>query len=632
MKKMKINNIWSLVVIAFTLLSSCDTYLDVVPDNLATIENAFSMRTNAEKYLFTCYSYMPRHADVESNLGLLAGDEIWAYDGAAAGNAGREDFDHDMFDIALGQQNKINPLGNSIWDNMYKAIRDCNIFIETIDIVPDMDELEKREWKAEVKFLKAYYHFFLIKHYGPIPIIDESLPIDATIEEVRVSREPVEDCFDFVIQLLDDSLENIPENIIDPLSDLGRITKPVVLSLKANVLVYYASPLFNGNNDFAALKNNDGTPLFSQVYDENRWVTAAAACKEAIEVCESLGLELHEYQNTIGKDLSDATITQLSLRNSFTEKWNNEVIWANNQSLVTNIQRFSSPFVNESNTDNTEIRHELGVPIKISDQYYSENGVPINEDNSWNYNDRYSTKVATSDDFPNIKTNYETTSYHFNRENRYYANVAFDGGIWYGQGKYDENDLFYIRTKRSEPNNGGSMGSYIKKYVHYENVQTPPKGYSVNSYPWPIFRLADLYLLYAEALNEANGPVDEAKIYLNRVRDRAGLNGVDESWSNFSSNPSKPQSKEGLREIIQQERLIELAYEGKRYFDIRRWKTAPTVMNNDVLDWDQTKEESDQYSIPRIIFTQKFGTKDYFMPIKDSYIIRNRNLVQNLGW
>ncbi len=626
---MKRNKIWNLLVAACLLLSSCDSYLDVVPDNLATIDDAFSLRVNAEKYLFTCYSYMPKQADPASNFGLLGADEIWAFNSAPGAS---KNFEHRIFDVAKGGQNKIDPIGNEIWDNMYKAIRDCNIFLANIEIVPDMDELEKRQWIAEVKFLKAYYHFNLVKHYGPIPIIDESLPIDASIDEVRVSRQPVDDCFNFAIDLINDAVTDLPEEITDPVSALGRVTQPIALSVKAKILTYHASPLFNGNTDFAALQNNDGTQLFNQVYDETRWQTAADACKAAIDACESYGAKLHEYLNVIGKPLSDATITQLSLRTAITEKWNTEIIWGNTQSMVSGLQNYAAPYVDDTNTENQGTRHELGVPIKILDLYYTENGVPIEEDNTWDYNGRFSTQVAEEADFPNIETNYETTNYHFDRENRYYANIGFDGGVWYGQGKYDEDDLFFLRTKYKQPNNNNATGSYIKKYIHYENVQTPPITYSVNAYPFPVIRLADLYLLYAETLNEASGPSPEVKLYIDAIRNRAGLPGVDESWTNFSTNPSKPQSKEGLRSIIRQERGIELAFEGSRYWDLRRWKTAPIQLNDDVLGWDQTKESSELYSKPRVLFTQKFGLKDYFLPIKDSYIIRNRNLVQNLGW
>ncbi|MGY5354480.1 RagB/SusD family nutrient uptake outer membrane protein [Wenyingzhuangia sp. IMCC45467] len=623
------NKIWSLIVVVVSLFWSCDSYLDVVPDNLATIDDAFSLRVNAERYLFTCYSYMPNHSDPASNFGLVGGDEIWAFNSAPGAS---KNFEHRIFDTAKGGQTKIDPIGNEIWDNMYKAIRDCNIFLENIESVPDMDELEKREWIAEVKFLKAYYHFYLIKHYGPIPLVNNSLPIDASIDEVRVSRQPVDDCFNFVTNLLDESITNLPQEITDPISALGRITKPIAMSLKARVLTFYASPLFNGNSDFAALVNKDGTQLFNQTYDDQRWLTAANACKDAIDLCESLGYQLHEYQNTIGKPLSEATLTQLTLRTAITEKWNTEIIWGNTQSMVSSLQRFATPFVDETNTENSQIRHELGAPIKITDLYYTKNGVPIEEDNSWDYSGRYNTKVATVNDYPNIHTNYETANYNYDRENRFYANIGFDGGIWYGQRKYDEGDLFYIRTKLTQQNNSNATGSYIKKLVHYENVQTPATTYSVNAYPWPVIRLADLYLMYAETLNEADGALSEVKTYIDKVRERAGLDGVDDAWSNFSTNPGKPQTKEGLRAIIHQERGIELAFEGKRFWDLRRWKTAPVEMNSDVLTWNLGQETAELYSKPRVVFTQQFGIKDYFLPIKDSYIIRNRNLVQNLGW
>ncbi|TKG94402.1 RagB/SusD family nutrient uptake outer membrane protein [Puteibacter caeruleilacunae] len=614
-------------------LTGCESsYLDVVPDNLATIEDAFSMRTNAEKYLFTCYSYMPRHGNVENDPATVGGDEMWGFINAIPSGATSPHFKHDIFNIALGQQNKINPIGNGNWDDMYKAIRDCNIFLENIASVPDMEELERREWASEVKFLKAYYHFYLVKLYGPVPVVDESLPIDADPEEVRVSRQPVDVCFDYIVSLLDEALVNLPEETIDPFSELGRITKPVAMALKAKVLLFHASPLFNGNNDFNALMNNDGTKLFNTTYDESRWTKAATACKEAIDLCESLGYQLFEFKNVIGKPLSDATLTQLSIRNTITDRWNEEIIWGNTQSWAGKIQQYVGAYVNEKNTENTTIKSELGAPIKIMDQFYSANGVPIEEDITWDYEGRYGTKKATEDDYPNIHTGYETTKYNFDREDRYYASIGFDGGVWYGQGKYEEDDLYYIRTKYKQPNNRNATSTFIKKLIHYENVQTPPKGYSVNSYPWPVIRLADLYLMYAEALNEASGPSAEAKLYIDKVRERAGLAGVDEAWSNFSSNPSKPQSQEGLREIIQQERLIELAFEAKRYYDIRRWKLAPQIMNSDVMTWDMSQESSELYSQPVVVYTQTFGLKDYFFPIKDSYIIRNRNLVQNLGW
>ena len=133
--------------------------------------------------------------------------------------------------------------------------------------VPDMMEEEKRRWAAEVKFLKAYYHFYLLRAYGPIPIMRENLPISASGDEVRVYRRPVDEVFDYIIELIDESLINLSETIRDEHTELGRITLPIALGAKAKILVYAASPLFNGNKDYQGFKNQDGEDFFNSEYD-----------------------------------------------------------------------------------------------------------------------------------------------------------------------------------------------------------------------------------------------------------------------------------------------------------------------------------------------------------------------------
>ena len=174
--------------------SSCADYLDVVPDNIATIDNAFTNRTMAEKYLFTCYSYMPKHSDPETQV-FLAGDEFWMpYPQSVITST--------VFEyIARGNQNVTNPILN-YWDgdaSMFVALRVCNTFLERIESVPGIDSMERKRWIAEVKFLKAYYHYWLVRMYGPIPLIRENLPISASIEAVQAKREPVDDCFNYIV-------------------------------------------------------------------------------------------------------------------------------------------------------------------------------------------------------------------------------------------------------------------------------------------------------------------------------------------------------------------------------------------------------------------------------------------------
>lgn len=194
---MKKINIYLIIMVAVTF--SCNDYLDVVPDNIATIDYAFRDRESAEKFLVTCYSYLP-DLGYTRDPAMMGSDEIWSHD--------IDRTDHvvaNTYYLKLpGRQNVNDPLLN-FWEgrrdgkNLFVGIRDCNIFIENIENVMDLATEEKDRWIAEVKFLKAYYHFFLLRMYGPIPIIRENLPIHAGIEEVQVFREPVDEVVDYIV-------------------------------------------------------------------------------------------------------------------------------------------------------------------------------------------------------------------------------------------------------------------------------------------------------------------------------------------------------------------------------------------------------------------------------------------------
>jgi hypothetical protein len=619
-----------LVLVVLAALSSCKKYLDVVPDNVATIENAFTMRSQAQKFLFTCYSYMPKEGDLTDDPGILAGDEIWDVPTKGA-----------YFMIARGFQKTVSPYGDR-WTNLYRALRDCNIFLENVGKVPDLTEEERARWIGEVKFLKAYYHFYLVRMYGPIPLIKNNLSIDADANITRVTREPVDSCFNYIKLLLDEASPSLPPIVLSPATEAGRITQPIALALKAKVLVTAASPLFNGNTDQATLKNPDGTQLFNTVYSKAKWDSAAVACKKAIDACHLVGMKLYTYNPDFQQfNLTGTIKTQLSIRNSFTEKWNSEIVWANTQTLPANttLQILAATWWDPTLLDNAAVRGEFSPPLKIAEQFYSKNGVPIAEDKTWDYNGRYGLRTALESEKLYIRKDFETAKLNFDREPRFYADLGFDGGIWYGQGKYDDAlDLFYLQAKFKQrngvgkPNYGTVTGYYVKKFVHFQNVMVAAT-YSVNPFPWPVIRLSDLYLLYSEALNESLGAPDaEVYQYVNLVRARAGLNSVETSWTNFSTNPSKYTNKDGMREIIHQERKIELAFESQRLWDLRRWKEAARELNSPITSWDLGQETAATYYRPVILFNQTFSAKDYFWPISEANMAANRNIVQNLGW
>lgn len=646
---MKIKKIIALMFIG--VLSGCSDFLDVAPDNIATIDMAFNNKTNAEKYLATCYSRIPLYGAQRDNPGLTAGNDVWFYT--------MEDqyFDNKWsFGIANGLQNINDPL-NNYWDGanggkaLYQAIRDCNIFIENVsnrERIPDLDEPERRRWIAEVQVLKAFYHYYLFQLYGPIPIVDENLPISATVEEVRVRRNKVEEVVDYIVNTIDKVYMDLPLKINNEATEMGRLTQPAALAIKAKTLLLAASPLFNGNTDYANFKDWDGEAFFPQTYDADKWVLAAEACKVALDVAIEAGHKLYDFGDETLIELPDDLMYSMNVRQAVTERFNVELIWGCGKSWTYDLQCNCQPKLMISQAAKQFTCKSLYSPtLDIAEMFYSNNGVPIEEDKDWiinsnDYMNRYQIQIAEEKDKYFIKPGYQTAKLHFNREPRFYGTLGFDGSSWYGHGKEHADDMYYLEAKKGQVS-GMSMlslysitGYFAKKLVYYKNIISETSEV-IEEYPFPIIRMADLYLMYAEALNEAteNGEFVPQEVYdnIDIVRERSGLKGVKEAWSTYSINPNKPNTKEGMREIIRRERQIELALEGVRYHDLRRWKLARSTYNNALIKgWNVEKENAEEYYEVRNIAQMKYSQKDYLWPLKYDDIINNPNLKQNPGW
>jgi hypothetical protein len=211
----------SVIVLAVGLMLgtvSCSDYLDVVPDNVTTLDNAFSLKNEAEKYLFTCYSYIPKNGDGWYNIGMMSGDEIWLPQTDRT-------YWNPAFRIAQGNQNSNIPLLDA-WrgyelgasggsdKRLFAGIRSCNIFLENVrnvNKVPDLTLDVRTRWIGEVEFLKAYYHYYLFRMYGPIPVIDVNVPLDADVQASYVYRRPVDECVNYINSLLDSSIAKLPD-------------------------------------------------------------------------------------------------------------------------------------------------------------------------------------------------------------------------------------------------------------------------------------------------------------------------------------------------------------------------------------------------------------------------------------
>ncbi len=608
-------------------VTSCN-YLDIVPDNVATLDNAFTDRANAEKFLATCYSYLPNYGDPWVNPGLLGSDEVWLNE---------EQGDPQATLIARNLQSTVTPYLN-YWDGLergkplFQAIRDCNIFLENIDRPHDIQETERKRWIAEVKFLKAYYHFWLLKSYGPIPIIDENLPIYTSSEGIKTYRQPVDDVVAYISDLMDEAITDLPLKVESLTTEMGRITQPIVASIKARMLMTAASPLFNGNSDFSAVVDDQGRHLFNTTYSPEKWQIAADAVKTAIDLCEEAGFELvQEYETN--SDLNETIRQELMLRSIISARESPEVIWGSTHFRFSwTYQRMAQPLL-VTVTSANPVSQFYAATLRMAELFYSKNGVPIDEDKMYEYDRRYELQRASSDEADYVQPGQFTAKLHFEREPRFYAGIAFDRGAYvldptyrYVQARAGE-----LATKRNQ-GEFSATGYFVKKLIDAKN-NFNGQSYVINySYPFPIIRLADLYLLYAEALNEIKSAPDaEVYEYVDKIRERAGLEGVVESWSTYSRQPDKPSSKTGMREIIQQERKIELAFEGQRFWDIRRWKTAEDILSQPIRGWNINGPGLEFYQVVNL-WQSDFEPKDYLWPIKETEIINNPNLVQNPGW
>ena len=610
----------SLVIAAMLCSTSCSDYLDIVPEGTPSMDNAFSNRINSFKFLHTCYSYLPSW-DQGGSIGFLAGDEHWLMPKGTGFIDQRISLN--AWEIGRGEQNNNDPYQN-FWDggnggtNLWVAIRDCNIFLENINKPLDLQNYERTRWIAEVKFLKAYYHYYLFMLYGPIPIMDHALKMDD--EMTYFPRNTFDQCVDFIVSDcqygIDGALPMIYTNASGTVAEslYGRATKAAAYALKARVLLYAASPLFNGNADYAKFANEDGTLLFAPK-DDSKWGKAAAAAKEAIDKIE--GSSYYGLYYSDEPDNGYRNYMELFLPS---KKWNKEYIFARNQGTgySDNIHQEKCMAANGMGgwsglcpTQELVDAYEMAngsTPI-IG---YNADGTPIINGAS-GYSETGFAATAGK--------HYPAGVYNMyvGREPRFYASINFNGQQW--------------RGRQLEFWQGGKDGINVSKVDYcctgYLLRKTADEGVDVINGKGGmkeasiLFRVGSLYLDYAEALNEAEGPVDDVYKYVDAIRKRAGLPGL-----------AKGLDKDKMRERIQHERQIELAFEaGHRYFDCHRWKIAEKTDNGYMHGMNITATNKVDYSKRSTVGDSRvFEKKHYLFPIPQSEMDKRIGLVQSPYW
>ena len=636
-----------LILIVLSLLSfSCDDYLDIVPDKTQELSLLFQRKNAAYTALVTCYSYIPQNDGIYSTF-VLASDEFTTPQAKET----------DAIRLMKGLQTTSDPI-MSYWSGygasgrgqggLFQGIRACNELIENIDKVVDMTQDEKIQWKSEAMFLKAYYHYLLLTHYGPIPIVDVNLPISSDTESVKINRKPVDDVFNYIFSTIDTAIQGLPERVSNK-NELGRIDKVIALSLKSRVALFYASPMFNGNSEYyGGFVDQDGVHFFNQTYDKSRWEFAAEITEQAIEACLANGISLYNFNAeppTFDSYFyyNNQTIpTMYDLRYAITEPWNSELVWGNSMPVGGSNswwQIQAGALMKSPNSSSVEAAWQWIAPtMRMAELYYTRNGLPIDEDLNFDYENRFEISIASTLDPLNlitIQNGQRTAKLNMGREARFYANLAFDRGYNRTWGQ-----RWFLRMRKGEThgriansNDYLTTGYGLKKLVHPDSEGD---GYDkLIDYPWPMIRLAELYLNHAEALNEAYGPTPEVYSALNEVRQRAGVPDVEVVWSDATKakTVNKHTTLSGMREIIQTERMIELSFEGHRYYDLRRWLLADQHFNTPVMGWSVDETNEDAYYQVQDVGQRSFNkNRDYLHPISTDELARNSNLIQNPGW
>src|SRR5690606_28057419 len=318
------------------------------------------------------------------------------------------------------------------------------------------------------------------RSYGPIPVMRENIPISASIDEVRVFRDPVDEVFDYIVELIEEAEEDLMPQLLNDI-EYGHVTYPVALAMKAKILTYAASPLFNGNPEYADFTDKNGQHLFSTVYDPGKWQKATDALRLAIDVAHAAGYQLHYFELTPRTaNISATTKKEMDIRCAVSQPWNKEILWAQNSSLTGGIQGQVMPI----NMTPSEVYNvpsgggTAGATMNMANLFYTKNGVPINEDIHWNYSGRFDFRVGSADEKYYIKEGETTVAFHFDREPRFYASLGFDRGKWFGRGIFDDNASFWLSMRAGEYagkkqlNRHSIAGYYPKKLVNYETYHS----------------------------------------------------------------------------------------------------------------------------------------------------------------
>ncbi len=465
-----------------------------------------------------------------------------------------------------------NPYSNT-WTKSYTAIADVNMYLEKIDQADITDwqyNPDYKNWVSqmemfayELRFLRAYFYFELFKTYGDVPLVTTTL---TNGQANNIKRTPAEQIVKFIIDECDAIAPYLPVSYgTEYGSEIGRATRIAVFALKARTLLYAASPLHNTSND------------------RTKWEKAAEACKYIIDNAATWGLKLSNYSSLWGHDAF----------------FNAELIFGLGRGESNTFEMANYPIGVENGSSGNCPSQSL------VDQYeYQEDGVTFGE--------RHPGDIDLTEDSP-----YEGL------DPRFALTVVKDGDEWPSNGAQKKIIETYVGGFNGAPKYGATPTSYyLRKYVDGSCVTTADNQ-TTRRHTWILFRLGEFYLDYAEAVFNATGSANEAATYgmtaneaINVLRNRADI-----------QMPKFTEDGEAWVKRYERERLVELAFENHRFWDVRRWKKGAQYFGS-----VQAATISSNGLLKRSTINRQWNDKFNFYPIPQSELKKNPNLTQNPGW
>ena len=571
------------------IASACNDGYETEPVEKFTLDYVFSRVDSAgiQAKRFLNDIYLDHLYDGNNRVG---GDYLEA---ASDDAISIDSSDPDVYKLFMGRYSAVTRVADMEWGEFYTGIRKANIVINNIDVVPfnlkytnALGEVKplNSSMKAEARFLRAHFYFELVKRYGGIPLIGDNVYVLG--DDIELPRNTFAQCIDYIIDELDDIKNDLRSLPMNDAGDYAHVpTKEACMAMKARVLLYAASPLFNERTI------EPGNELVGYAtYDRNRWNLAAEAAKEIItqfgpEGSGTLGLT-SDYRNIFL---------------NFYDKSNNpELIFFRQTGKNKNIETKNGPLGFSGNAlgfGRTNPTQNLVESFPMKDG-------KMPGDSKYAYNPMNNPYV--------------------DRDARLNYTILHNGSTWLGK----QLETYQGGTHNPSGAQYSQTSYYMCKFMgKYDANRTDYDGDMLHL--WVMYRYGEVLLNYAEALNEyLSSPSDDVYNAIISLRKRVGIEPGDDEMYGLKKSMSQAE----MRSVIQNERRIEMAFEEQRYWDIRRWRIAEDIFKSPLKGLAiQVSGSSLTYNEIDVLSTI-FDIKRYFYPIPYSEVNKNKNMVQNPNW